>query len=104
MPLDRAWTVLGRNPRAVAAGVAALPRERRLEAIKAALEEAKKLARALMVKHHPDRGGDPALFREVGEALASVEAHTLEAERVSAEKAKEAEARALKRGPLIKIG
>lgn len=104
IPLDKAWRLLGRDPAAVAARVAALPRERRVGALREAVEEAKKLARALMAKHHPDRGGDPSKFRLAKAALESIEHHTDEYARKSEERAKQAEERAARRGPVIKVG
>lgn len=104
MPLERAWRLLGRSLAEISARVAALPRDKRLEALRGEVNEAKRLARDLMVKHHPDRGGDPAKFKLAGDALASVEHHTEEFARKAVERAKAEEERAERRGPVIKIG
>lgn len=76
MGAAEAWAVLGKDPAAVFARLAALPRSSRAAAAEQDLAEARKLAKTMMAAHHPDRGGDPEKFRRVNDALASIEAHT----------------------------
>lgn len=104
VPLDQAWRELGRDLAAITSEVSKLPRDARVAALRGLAAEAKKLAKALMARHHPDRGGDPARFMAVQAALESVEAHTEDYARKAEERAREAEERAAKRGPFIKIG
>jgi len=81
MDLARAWWTLGQDPKALIESMAKLPtRRERLEAAEKALDRAKKLAKEVSSRNHPDKHpGDPgasAKFREVQEALQSIIHHT----------------------------
>lgn len=81
--LEAAWKVLGKDSGELVSSMRQLPDlDSRLAAAEAACEEAKRLARGLMRKNHPDvNPGDPgaaARFREAQEALECVRWHTEE--------------------------
>lgn len=56
--------------------VSILPRSERAAALQKFAEEAKRLTKSLMVKYHPDRGGDEVKFKEVQGALSAIIYHT----------------------------
>ncbi len=101
IPAQNAWLILGKDPEAV---FAAIPRAERAAAAAEDLVEARKLAKALMALHHPDRGGDPEKFRMVGRALASIEEHVDGFSRALAEAERAAGLREEKRPVFIKLG
>ena len=70
-----AWRVLGMDPESIYARLAAVPRAARAAAARADLVVARKAAKALMAASHPDKGGSPDRFKEVNDALISLEAH-----------------------------
>ncbi len=84
MDLDAAWKVLGRDLEEILSVARAIPRKDRLRYLEDCLEGARRSAKTLMVHHHPDRGGDAKLFKEVNEALAIIESHTTSARTESA--------------------
>lgn len=106
MNVVEAWEAIGGSADAVfdrarrAGDVAA-----RVAVLRAAVEEARKLARTAMARHHPDRNpGDPGAsvrFVRVQEALRLIEHETAEFERKAAERAEEAERRRNKNGLII---
>lgn len=73
MDLAEAWSVFGRSLTAVMAEAKARPREERLAYLEGLLEEARRVKRALQGAHHPDRGGDPAMFKRVTDAFEVIE-------------------------------
>jgi hypothetical protein len=83
MTLGEAWAILGRDPGMV---IASLKKPQgfaaRLKAAEKAFTIAQRLARDLMAKNHPDKNpGDQTAvirFRQVGQALESIEYHTKE--------------------------
>lgn len=79
--MEDAWAILGKDSRILVAAIKSLPNlESRMEALKARLEEAKKLARTGMAKNHPDQNpGDISArtrFKAYQDALESVTWHT----------------------------
>ncbi len=91
--IEEAWKILGRDFDIVLATIGSLPRDRRIAAAEKILEKAKKIARVEAARHHPDKGGDPARFRAIWEAVKVIERSTeefklkmVEAERVREEK------------------
>lgn len=76
IPLHEAWSILGKDINIIAKGITGLVREEQVLAISALSEEAKRLARPLLVKHHPDLGGDIDEFKRVQGALAAVIYHS----------------------------
>ncbi len=68
MDLLEAWRVFGRDLSAILAEAKSRPRDRRLDYIEELLEDATASRKRLQARHHPDRGGDPAIFRRVTEA------------------------------------
>jgi len=103
LPLQEAWKVLGRDAGSLLASVAALPRQERAAALEALVDDGRKLARGLLVRHHPDRGGDPAEFRRVQLALDSVVHHTGEFRKKAEEASRKAEERAARRTVFIDV-
>jgi len=80
MDLHKAWSLLGRDSERIIHTIKALPRDQRAEAAKKILEKAKKMAKELSSKHHPDVGGDPEKFKLIWEAVRIIETHTKEFE------------------------
>jgi hypothetical protein len=83
MTLDAAWRVLGKDPNELVSSMRKLPDlDARLLAAEAACEDAKRLAKGVMGKNHPDvNPGDPGAavrFREAQDALESIRWHTQE--------------------------
>lgn len=78
MDLCEAWRLFGRDLPSIVADAKARKRDQRVPFIEGLLEEAKKTRTALQVKHHPDRGGDPALFKRASEAYEVIERGTEE--------------------------
>jgi hypothetical protein len=76
MPLHEAWSILGKDAKIIMIEVANLPRDKRAAALLIFVDEAKRLAKSLMAKHHPDRGGDGSEFRRVQDALSAIVHHT----------------------------
>lgn len=81
MELAEAWSVFGRDLPSVLAGAKARPREERVAYLEGLLEEAKRVRKALQGAHHPDRGGDPAMFKRVSDAYDAIEQGTEEFKR-----------------------
>jgi hypothetical protein len=83
MTLGEAWTILGRDPAIV---IASLKKPQgftaRLQAAEKAYNVAQRLARNLMAAYHPDKnpGNQTAIvqFRQVSQALETIEFHTKE--------------------------
>lgn len=71
-----AWKILGRSPDDVFKSIKNKPLHGKIEQAKSELEMAKQLAKFLMIKHHPDKGGDAEKFKRVQQALFSLEQHT----------------------------
>lgn len=80
MTLGEAWAVLGRNAGEVLSELKSHPKAKRIELARDMLAEAKKTAKHLMAKHHPDKGGDPSKFIAVQKAVSILEFHTAEFE------------------------
>lgn len=79
MPLPQAWGVLGEDFKGLLTRIKAHEdTKERIDATDRAFQNAKKIARKLMGKHHPDRGGDQHKFLEVQKAIESIEYHTEE--------------------------
>lgn len=80
VPAGQAWVLLGEDPGRVAATLKSAPLATRGEVAGRLLERARKSAKALMVKNHPDRNpgdaGAQSRFVAVQRALASIEEHT----------------------------
>lgn len=76
MELGEAWKKLGRDPRDIVESISSRPREKRVERAYELLEEAKTSYRKLVLKHHPDRGGDRRKFEEVTAAIKVIEKST----------------------------
>lgn len=107
MTLETAWRALGKDPVELMASMRSLPDlDSRLSAAEAACEEAKKLARGLMRKNHPDvnpgDSGAAGRFREAQEALDCVRWHTGEL-REAVKAAKDAPPRPSKSLIVIKV-
>jgi hypothetical protein len=100
MALQKAWATLGRDAHFMMSEVAKLPRSERVDTLRGFANDARKLAKELSAKNHPDVGGDPEKFRSIQSALASIEYHTQEFERKYAENARKAEER-LRRRPVF---
>ena len=104
MTLGEAWMVFGKDARDVLRDLSSKPRKERVALARTMLDEAKKMAKKLMAKHHPDRGGDSKMFVRVQNAIASLEEHTNEFELRMQEAILRAEEKALKSNRvLIKI-
>lgn len=71
-----AWKILGKNPDDVFRSIKEKPLQEKISQAESELELAKQLAKFLMIKHHPDKGGDPEKFKQVQQALFSLEKHT----------------------------
>lgn len=103
MSLDRAWRLLGQDSSEIYSRILDKPKGERVEALRCEYLYAKKYAKVLMAKHHPDRGGDPTKFRLIHEALSVIEFHTNEYERKYEEKRRSVEEAAERRGVFIKV-
>jgi len=83
MTLREAWETLGKDPDRIMEILFGLPDiQSRAEATEKILEKARKLARDLMIKNHPDVNPDDPLagekFKQVQAALSTIESHTKE--------------------------
>lgn len=78
MDLAEAWNVFGRQLPDILAEAKGRPREERVPFVEGLLEEAKRVKKALQFAHHPDRGGDPAMFKKVADAYEAIERGTAE--------------------------
>lgn len=78
MDLVEAWGVFGRQLTDILAEAKGRPREERVPFVEGLLEEAKRVKKALQGAHHPDRGGDPAMFKRVADAYDAIERGTAE--------------------------
>ena len=83
MPLNEAWSMLGKNPVQIYAYLSTFTNlQERIEAIDRLLEQAKKTARMLLAQFHPDKNPDniAALekFKNINQAIGSIEFHTEE--------------------------
>ena len=76
MDLYEAWRLFGRDLSSILADAKARKRQDRIPFLEGLLEEARKTRTALQVKHHPDKGGDPAQFKRVTEAFNVIERGT----------------------------
>lgn len=81
MPLREAWEILGKDPDRIMQLLSGLPDiKSRAEAAGKILEKAKKLAKILMAKNHPDVNpgdlGASERFKRIQEALSAIESHT----------------------------
>lgn len=102
MTVGEAWACLGRDPGDVFRRIASHPTlDGRLQEAERALEEARKLARAMMAANHPDRGGDTAMFLKAQGALKAIEQSTESFRDTVARKKAEAELRAERKGTFI---
>lgn len=79
MDLCEAWRLFGRDLPSIVADARARKRDQRMPFLDGLLEEAKKTRKALLAKHHPDRGGDPSQFKRVEDAFQAIEKGTEEA-------------------------
>lgn len=72
-PAHNAWKILEIDPDGVFGRIASRPRAERADAAEVELEVARRRARELMIKYHPDKNpGDPAAeakFKEVQAAI-----------------------------------
>lgn len=96
MDVGEAWAAIGGDVAAVLARArAAGTLEARVAAVRASLGDARRLARAAMARHHPDKNpgdpGAPARFVRVQEALRIIEGETAEFERKAAARAEQLE-------------
>jgi thiamine biosynthesis lipoprotein ApbE len=73
LDIPSAWRKLGFDFVSIMSELASLPRKERVSRAREMLDSAKKKARSLMGKYHPDRGGDEAEFRAVADALQTIE-------------------------------
>jgi hypothetical protein len=83
MTLREAWEVLGKDPDKIMQFLSGLPNiKSRAEAIEEIFEKAKRWARDLMVKNHPDVNPSDSLatekFKKIQLALSVIELHTKE--------------------------
>lgn len=78
MELHEAWRLFGRELPAILADAKGRPRDDRVPFLEGLLEEARRVKKALQAAHHPDRGGDPAMFKKVEEAFQAIEKGTAE--------------------------
>lgn len=89
LSLEAAWRILGKNASVILSEIKALPtRAARVEATTLALEKARKIARELSLKYHPDKNpseDSAAKFRDVQNAVACITYHTEELLRKSNE-------------------
>lgn len=77
MPLFQAWEILGKDFKGLLTQIRTHENiKERIDATNKAFQNAKKIARKLMGKHHPDQGGDGHKFLEVQKAIESIEYHT----------------------------
>lgn len=80
MQAGEAWRLLGEDPGRVAATMRAAPLASRGDVAARLLDRARRSAKALMVKNHPDKNpgdaGAQARFVAVQAALAALEEHT----------------------------
>ena len=81
IPLQEAWSILGRDINTILSEVSCVDKRERPKALWKLVDGARKTARTLLAKHHPDRGGDPNEFRKVQQSLDSIVFHTEEYER-----------------------
>lgn len=102
MTLAEAWRELGFDPDGIASTISRQPRSRRVEAAEKLAEAGRKAAKKLFFVNHPDRGGDPARFKRIQEAVKVIEAKTAEFRETVAELERRAAERAEK-GPFIEI-
>lgn len=83
MNIADAWSVLGKNWADLVRDLAAMPTDSgRVQHAEQLLAEARKIARKLMAKHHPDMNQDDPdsaiRFQAVSAALSAIEASTNE--------------------------
>lgn len=76
MELHEAWRAFGEDLSAILREAKSRRREERLPYLESLLEEAKKTRKALLARHHPDKGGDPVKFKRVEEAFQAIEKGT----------------------------
>jgi hypothetical protein len=65
------------DPGVIFLKLSVMTRKEKLSAADAIMLEAKKKAKALMAKHHPDRGGDAEAFKSVSASVDMIEKHTM---------------------------
>lgn len=80
MTLGEAWAILGKNAGELLSELKSHPKAKRIDLARTMLQDAKRDAKKLLAKHHPDRGGDPSKFIAIQKAIAVVEHHTAEFE------------------------
>ena len=102
LDIPSSWKKLGFDFVAVMSELSSLPRKERVPRAREMLESAKKKARSLMGKHHPDRGGNEAEFRAVAEALRTIEDATDEFEKKMSRFVSDAEVAASKKVFIVK--
>lgn len=76
MDVKHSMRLLSISPDMFFAKMSLLTRKERIEYAKNMLVEAKKQAKLLMAKYHPDRGGDAEKFKEINSALQNIEKET----------------------------
>lgn len=68
--------MLGREPARIVSTIMGLPREQRVAGAEKILGKAKKEAKLLAAKNHPDTGGDAEKFKQIWEAVRVIEEWT----------------------------
>lgn len=74
-----AWKLLGRNPQIIAGMLQESSLQNKAQVADDALDMARKLAKKLMAKNHPDVNPDPNAadkFKQIQDALAIIEVNT----------------------------
>jgi hypothetical protein len=78
MSIHEAWARLGKDANLIVNEVSKLPRSERSAALDKLTDEAKRLARPLLAKYHPDKGGDVSNFRVIQDSVTAIVNHTNE--------------------------
>jgi hypothetical protein len=76
MTMEEALKIIGINPTDYFMKLSFLTRKERIVASTSMLAEAKKRAKHLMAKHHPDKGGDIEQFKIVNSSIMTIEKET----------------------------
>jgi len=74
--IHEAWRRLGKDANLIMTEVSKLPRAERSSALEKLASEAKRLARPLLAKHHPDIGGNASEFRNIQDSVTAITNHT----------------------------
>lgn len=76
MDISEAMNIIGIPPSSYFNRMASLTRKEQMDEASQMLTEARKKAKVLMAKHHPDRGGDAEKFKKVNSAMQLIESQT----------------------------